>query len=406
MKQRILSAILSVSMLVSLSVTAFAAAPGDLSASKWYYNEVCKMVDAGYITGYPDGTFRGENTVTLAEFVTIISRMLDTPTGADGHWAGVQMNHALASGWLDSYDLSLVSYDAPITRQLAAKVIVSAMDLADSHTPEHHLDYPDYDSIDPAYRHWVREAYYYGLFVGSTDGCFHPTDPLTRGAAATVIYRSVTSVTDVYDRYTDQQIIDYFVAVAMSAEYNLDGSPDGTLRPIVKWLSPIYYSYSGNATDYDLFLLETLMDELSSINGIPGFSPADHKNRANLSIRFAMADEMDYVQGFYNPNFDGYFTVWWTAGMALYDARIHYRAEGLQQYYRNPTLCEELLQILGIMNDSYDYPSSLFYQPYNTVQWPSDLDWVIVELLYHPSIRPGMDEAEVRTALANILATK
>lgn len=407
MKKRVICFILAIFMLASLGTMAFAAQLSDLSTKNWYYNEVQAMVDAGYITGYPDGTFQGEKSVTLAEFVTIIARMLNLPTGKDGHWAGVQMNHAISSGWLDSYDLSLVGYDEPITRQLAAKLIVASTELADSHTPAHHLSYNDFDSIDPAYHHWVQEAYYYGLFIGSTDGGFHPNDPLIRGAAATVIYRSVLNVRDVYDIYSTEEIIDYFVEVAMSAEYDTNGNPDGSTRPVVKWNGPIYTGYSGNYTPEDIFLLDTLMEEINGINGFPGFYKAQNYDSAAFRMRFAMAGEMDYVQGYYNPGFDGYFTVWWwNSSMSIYDAQIYYRAENLEQYYRNPTLCEELLQALGIMNDSYRYPDSLFYQPYNTVQWPADIDWLILELLYNPAIRAGMSEYECRAVLADILANK
>lgn len=406
MKKRILCFVLAMVMLVSLGANVLAADLRDLSPRNWYYKEVQAMVDAGYITGYPDGTFRGENSVTLAEFVTIISRVMGLPTGSNAsHWAGVQLDYFISRGWIDSYDLSLVKYDSPVTRQLAAKLIVASMELSDSHTPTHHLKYNDLAQIDPAYLHWIEEAYFYGLFIGNTDGGFHPTEALSRGAAATVIYRSVGNVVDVYDRYTDQQIIDYFVEVAMSGEYDLNGNPDGQTRPVVKWTSPVYTCMLGLYTQEDVFLLEVLMDEINGIKGFPGFKPVNNYNYANLTMNFLSAFDMDRVQGYYNPEFDGYFTVWWD-NWSIYYADISYRAENLAQYYRNPTLCEELLQTLGIMNDSYEFPESLFYQPYNTVQWPADIDWIILELLYDPAIRPGMSEFECRAVLADILANK
>lgn len=407
MKKRVLSLIMAVVILSSLGTSVFASGLSDLTEKDWYYNEVREMVAEGYITGYTDGTFQGQKSTTLAEFVTIIARMLGTPTGGNSsHWAGVQMDYALSKSWIDSYDLSLVGYDQPVTRQLAAKIIVAALELTDSHTPAHALPYNDFEAIDEAYRHYVQEAYHYGLFIGNTDGGFHPDEALIRGAAATVIYRSVKNVSDVYDSYTTQEIIDYFIEVGMYSEYDAYGNPGGS-HPIVKWTSPISVAMSGNYTEEDVLLLSALMDELDSIDGFPGFYTVSDYASASMRMRFAMADEMNYVQGFYNPSFDGYFTAWWwNSTLSIYDAQIYYRAENLEQYYRNPTLCEELLQALGLMNDSYAYPDSLFYEPYNTVQWPSDLDWVIVELLYDPAIYPGMSEYECRAVLADILANK
>lgn len=43
----------------------------------WAYDAVQKLVESGIIVGYPDGTFRGERTMTRYEFAMAISRLLD-----------------------------------------------------------------------------------------------------------------------------------------------------------------------------------------------------------------------------------------------------------------------------------------------------------------------------------------
>ena len=48
----------------------------DVSESAWYYDYVAGSIQYGWITGYPDGTFRPENTITRAEVTTIVNRML------------------------------------------------------------------------------------------------------------------------------------------------------------------------------------------------------------------------------------------------------------------------------------------------------------------------------------------
>lgn len=405
MKKRLFCLALAALFMLSLGTTVLASSFSDLSEDSWYYNEIQSMTDAGYLNGYPDGTFQGENNITVAEFITIIARILDLPTGEMGHWAGIQMIHAIREGWVNGYDLSLVGYNDPISCQLAAKVIIESMNIAPSHIPASQLSIMDSIIPDSAYIDYVKDAFYYGVFDISSAENFNPFSTLGRSEAALLISHSLNNVTDIYDRYSDQEIIDYFVEVAMSAEYDAFGNPSGETRPIVKWSSPVCWSYSGNYTAEDASLLKCLMDEVNSIEGFPGFVEAEDYFSSNFRMRFAMAEEMDYVQGFYNPEFDGYFTVWWD-NWSIYDAQLYYRAENLEQYYRNPTLCEELLQALGIMNDSYLYPDSLFYQPFNTVQWPADIDWIVLELLYDPAIYPGMSEFECRAALADILANK
>lgn len=48
----------------------------DVVESTWYYDYVVGSIQYGWITGYPDGTFRPENTITRAEVTTIVNRML------------------------------------------------------------------------------------------------------------------------------------------------------------------------------------------------------------------------------------------------------------------------------------------------------------------------------------------
>ena len=42
----------------------------------WYYDYVVGSVKYGWINGYPDGTFRPDNTITRAEVTAITNRML------------------------------------------------------------------------------------------------------------------------------------------------------------------------------------------------------------------------------------------------------------------------------------------------------------------------------------------
>ena len=48
----------------------------DVAEDTWYYDYVVGSIQYGWITGYPDGTFRPENTITRAEVTTIVNRML------------------------------------------------------------------------------------------------------------------------------------------------------------------------------------------------------------------------------------------------------------------------------------------------------------------------------------------
>ncbi len=49
----------------------------DFDSSHWAYDTIKKAYANGYVAGYPDGTLKADNTITRAEAVTIVNRMLE-----------------------------------------------------------------------------------------------------------------------------------------------------------------------------------------------------------------------------------------------------------------------------------------------------------------------------------------
>ena len=72
-----------IAVLVSLVVVFALAAPAlagpftDVPESHWAYDALKKVSSAGIITGYPDGTFKGQKTLTRYEIAVVVSRVLD-----------------------------------------------------------------------------------------------------------------------------------------------------------------------------------------------------------------------------------------------------------------------------------------------------------------------------------------
>ena len=91
---------------------------------------------------------------------------------------------------------------------------------------------------------------------------------------------------------------------------------------------------------------------------------------------------------------DGYSSIWFRGG-EITDAEIGV-CNDLSRTNKNHVILEEIIQALGLQNDTYDYPESLFYQGYNEPQWPCELDWFLIRFLYHPELAPMMKEPLVR----------
>lgn len=70
--------ILALVLLLACCVcTAYAQTPNDVPKEHWAYEAVNDLVSKGYITGYPDGLFHGEKSMTRYEFATIVKHIVD-----------------------------------------------------------------------------------------------------------------------------------------------------------------------------------------------------------------------------------------------------------------------------------------------------------------------------------------
>ena len=79
------SLVFAMAMALGVSATAFAANPfSDLPAGHWAYGAVAKLAAAGVVDGYPDGTFKGDKTMTRYEMAQIVAKALaKVAIGAD-----------------------------------------------------------------------------------------------------------------------------------------------------------------------------------------------------------------------------------------------------------------------------------------------------------------------------------
>ena len=82
--------VFAMAMALGVSATAFAANPfSDLPAGHWAYASVAKLAAAGVVDGYPDGTFKGDKTMTRYEMAQIVAKALAKGAiGADDKLVG------------------------------------------------------------------------------------------------------------------------------------------------------------------------------------------------------------------------------------------------------------------------------------------------------------------------------
>ncbi|MFP4015631.1 MAG: S-layer homology domain-containing protein, partial [Halanaerobiales bacterium] len=71
------SILIAMVLVLALSVTTFAGSFADVPSNHWAYEGVNKLVAAGLIQGYPDGTFKGQNDLTRYEIAVMLARLLN-----------------------------------------------------------------------------------------------------------------------------------------------------------------------------------------------------------------------------------------------------------------------------------------------------------------------------------------
>ena len=167
----------------------------DVLPGAWYETAVTEMWNDGVLTGYEDGTFRPERTITAAEFISVVARQrgLASATAQTEHWASGLLEAARECGWYDWDELPPTGegFDRPIARQLAVKVLMNALypDATYDYTAES-AKLADFSTLDGRYSNAVLGAYAIGLVSGDEHGNFNPMAGLTRAEACMLLYRA------------------------------------------------------------------------------------------------------------------------------------------------------------------------------------------------------------------------
>ena len=96
----------------------------DLSNTRWSATAISYMNELGLIKGYPDGTFKPEKSITRAEFAAMATRFANLfGGGLQGfvdvpytHWANDVIAKAASAGWVSGYPDGTFKPENKITR--------------------------------------------------------------------------------------------------------------------------------------------------------------------------------------------------------------------------------------------------------------------------------------------------
>ena len=171
---------------------------GQLSdiSGHWAKQYIDKLVENGGISGYEDGTFRPDNTITRAEFTKIIVSVFGISGSGQNGYSDVPSD-AWYSGYIEKASANGIIYgsdgmffpNSNITRQDAALIIYRVLKLKNI-AMQAGNEFSDRDEIAEYAKNAVSEMTGAGIISGY-DGNFMPRNSITRAEAATIIARAM-----------------------------------------------------------------------------------------------------------------------------------------------------------------------------------------------------------------------
>ncbi len=183
----------------------------DIDKGAWYLSPVFRLYKLGGVSGYSDNTFRPNQTITRAEFLTLLLATNDKRQEAYEYvWYGNYQHRAFELGLIcptDNFDL-----EQKITRLEMATLICKFLKL-DTKVSDAQI----FDDVRPTLetRKYMDTVYNHNLLKGYVEGpyrLFRPISHLTRAEAS-------TAVINVYDYKTDKDsFLDGYSASSRSYE--------------------------------------------------------------------------------------------------------------------------------------------------------------------------------------------
>ncbi|MBR5518958.1 MAG: S-layer homology domain-containing protein [Clostridia bacterium] len=157
----------------------------------WAKDVITNFVKTEIITGYPDGTFKPNNTVTRAEFSVLIYKMLSlSPVFEnqfgdvnEGDWFYKYINAVGSKGIVTGYD-GIFNPNAPISRQDMAVMVYRMLESAKFDAE--YSEFKDHNSISNYAVDAVYTLQNMDVISGS-DGYFAPKSNATRAEAVKIL---------------------------------------------------------------------------------------------------------------------------------------------------------------------------------------------------------------------------
>ena len=186
----------ALTMSLAISSTALAAVPSDIGGH-WAQGTIIQWTSKGYISGYEDGTFKPDNSITRAEFVRLVNQSMGyTKTGnayfsdvSSSYWGYNDIQKGVAAGYVRGDGNGKFRPNDPVSRQEAAVMISQICGLGQDYSAA--AKYTDYRYIPSWAAGYVGAVSKAGIMSGYPDGDFKGDRYLSRAEAVIALDKAL-----------------------------------------------------------------------------------------------------------------------------------------------------------------------------------------------------------------------
>ncbi|WP_408892914.1 InlB B-repeat-containing protein [Paenibacillus taichungensis] len=190
---------LSLSMALSSLSVVSAQSVNDVQGH-WAEQQIQSWIENGSLKGYQDGSVKPNNSITRAEFITLVNRMFGftDPSAADfkdlspSNWAYNDVAKAVNAGYVKGYSDNTFHPGSNVSRQEAATMISNILGLNTSNTEEI-KQFTDAGKIPTWSQGSVAAVIEKGIMKGYPDGTFQAQKQLTRAEAVVLIESAMSN---------------------------------------------------------------------------------------------------------------------------------------------------------------------------------------------------------------------
>ena len=184
--------------------------------------------------------------------------------------------------------------------------------------------------------------------------------------------------------YTASEL-EYFAEIAFGSEF-------GSGRDfVVKWTKSLLRVSVVGDSSLDHMALTEVLDEISIITGVLDFEYSSVN--PDIEVFFAPLSNLPiYIPEYVEGNW-GFFYINWDDNKRITHCKVAVATDVTSHQERQHLIREEVTQGMGLLNDSWLYPNSIFYQGWTTTTAYAPIDDALIEMLYRSEVQPGMSRS-------------